>query len=438
MKKNIWIWAIAALSMAACTSEDAPTPEQIVTENDWISPDGRVVVQLSADGLPTPTASVGRAAIEGTDIALLDDLGIFALDRKSTANYSTNSNNDVLLGNIRAKGTKEETLEPELHTHVVEGQTQSLKRISLFSSEANQENGTVSIYYYPIQPSNNYNFYGYYPRQEDANVTYGSNTVTVKFAATDGSVDLITGTQETNAPTMEIGSLFVNEDDTDNTNTVALDGYNSKYIRSIKYHNWLIDEGKQSDKEKQRFVPNIKFEHKTALLQFFIVANDKQAGAQTPPYDDQLQACSLRVKELIMEDVNTVATWDVKSNNITWSTPNDLVMVTDDRYNSAWDKTDVNKPVMIPADKKENAQQAGYLMVEPKANYEVTLTVIAPTGDGDAIPAEQTTTLSIPTEFKAGYKYNVYIQLYALQQVEISAELVDWIQGDDVDVPVGD
>ena len=52
MKKNLWIWAIAALSMAACTSEDVPTTEQIVTENDWISPDGRVVVQLGAESTP--------------------------------------------------------------------------------------------------------------------------------------------------------------------------------------------------------------------------------------------------------------------------------------------------------------------------------------------------------------------------------------------------
>ena len=249
MKKNLWIWAIAALSMAACTSEDVPTTEQIVTENDWISPDGRVVVQLSADGLPTPTASVGRAAIVGSDISLLDNLGIFTLDRNNTANYNSNSNNDVLLGNIRAKGTTEETLEPGLHTYEVGGQTQALKRIRLYNSEANKTNNQASIYYYPIQPSNNYNFYGYYPRQEDANVTYGTNTVEVKFEATDGSVDLITGTQEENAPTMVAGSLFVNEDAENNTNTAALDGYNSKYIRSIKYHNWLLDEGTQTGKE---------------------------------------------------------------------------------------------------------------------------------------------------------------------------------------------
>ena len=433
MKKNLWIWAIAALSMAACTSEDVPTTEQIVTENDWISPDGRVVVQLSADGLPTPTASVGRAAIVGSDISLLDNLGIFALDRNNTANYNTNSNNDVLLGNIRAKGTTDVTLEPDLHTYEVRGETQALKRIRLYNSEANKTNNQASIYYYPIQPSNNYNFYGYYPRQEDANVTYGTNTVKVKFAATDGSVDLITGTQEENAPTMVAGSLFVNEDAENNTNTAALDGYNSKYIRSIKYHNWLLEENIQTEKDKQRFVPNIKFEHRTALLQFFIVANDKQAGAQTPPYDDQLQTCSLRVKDLIMEDVNTVATWEVKSNEIEWSTPADLTMQTSDEYSEAWDGA-----AMKPADEKDNAKQAGYLMVQPKANYEVTLTVIAPTGDGDAIPAEQTTTLTIPTEFKAGYKYNIYIQLYALQQVEISAELVDWVQGEDVFVPVGE
>ena len=82
MKKNLSIWAIAALSMAACTSEDVPTTEQIVTENDWISPDGRVVVQLGAES--TPAAVISRAPIindDPEDITVLQDLGIFAINR---------------------------------------------------------------------------------------------------------------------------------------------------------------------------------------------------------------------------------------------------------------------------------------------------------------------------------------------------------------------
>ena len=100
MKKNLWIWVLAAFSMAACTSEDVPTQEeQVVTENDWISPDGRVVVQLSAEGLPTPSLSVSRASdkldkgpIEDTNISLLDNLGIFALAKNNKEYNNGNSN----------------------------------------------------------------------------------------------------------------------------------------------------------------------------------------------------------------------------------------------------------------------------------------------------------------------------------------------------------
>ena len=94
---------------------------------------------------------------------------------------------------------------------------------------------------------------------------------------------------------------------------------------------------------------------------------------------------------------------------------------------------------MIPAaEKRENCYQAGYMLVQPRANYQVTLSILAPNDNaGDAVPTTQTTTLTIPTEFKAGYRYNVYIQLYALQEVNISAELEGWQDyNEDINVPV--
>ena len=112
MKKNLWIWALAALSMTACTSEDAPSQDQVVTENDFESPDGQVVVQLSADALPVPTASVGGRAIgpvECTDIVKLDSLGIFALARGGNYTANTTTNTTILLDNVLAAGKETTT-----------------------------------------------------------------------------------------------------------------------------------------------------------------------------------------------------------------------------------------------------------------------------------------------------------------------------------------
>lgn len=458
MKKNLWIWALAAFSMAACTSEDSlTTPE--VTENDWEGPDGQVVVQLSADGLPTPSVSMGRAVIEGTDIVALDSLGIFALNRDG--GFSTNSNSEILLKNVRAKGTSDNTLDSDLHqTTDAEGNLIPLKRIRLYSDAAKQVSNIPSIYYYPILPTCNYDFYGYFPRQEDSSVEVSDNEIEVTFTATDGSMDIITGKSEI-APTMYKDSLYAGTGETGVVfNTEDLNGYNSRYIRSIKYHNWLMATEPATYPvgggfKEQKFVPNIKFEHKTALLQFYIVANDKQSGANEPPYNDRAETAKLRVFDLTLEDVNTVATWSVKANTLSWGTPADLLMqpLTEAdyaemnpvvNYADVWqEKTfemedqQVTKNTMKPAVDKASAKQAGYLLVEPKGGYQVTLTVLAPDDNaGDAIPTTQTTTLTIPTVFKAGYKYNVYIQLNALQEVNIDAELVDWQQGEDVDVPV--
>lgn len=460
MKKNLWIWALAALSMTACTSEDAPSQDQVVTENDWESPDGRVVVQLSADGLPTPSVSLGRAAITGTDIVALDNLGIFALNREG--GFNSNDNSQILLSNVRAKGTEVTTLDPDLHqtTPDAEGNTTALKRIRLYSDADKQQQGTASIYYYPITPVCKYDFYGYYPRQDDANVDYTDDEVTVEFNDLDGSIDLITGKSDI-APTMAQGTLYAGtEAGSVVYNETDLDGYNSKYIRSIKYHNWLMDTEAATYPaidvfKKQRFVPNIKFEHRMALLKFYIVANDRQSGADEPPYNDREETTKLRVFDLKMKELATYARWSVKGNTISWENYREVPMQEltavelGADYGKVWEnktftminaqgvEEEVIKNTMIPAaEKGAECYQAGYLLVQPKANYQVTLSILAPESAGDAVPTTQTTTLTIPTEFKAGFEYKVYIQLNALQEVNIHAELVDWQQGDDVDVPV--
>lgn len=464
MKKNLWIWALAAFSMAACTSEDVPAQEeQVVTENDWISPDGQVLIQLSADGLPTPSISVGRAAITSTDINALNNLGIFALNR--TGGFNSTNNSQILLNNVRAKGTGDTTLDPDLHQSTdAEGNTTPLKRIRLYSNDENQQNGRASIYYYPILPVCNYDFYGYYPRQEDANVTHNDNEVTVEFKNLDGSIDLITGKSEI-APTMVKDTLYAGkEKQSDGSeavvyNTTPLDGYNSRYIRSIKYHNWLMKTEPSTYREtekfkQQRFVPNIKFEHRMALLKFYVVANDKQAGANTPPYNDREETKKLRVFDLAMKSMATLAQWSVVGNTILWENYKEVPMqeltATElgEKYNTVWESktftmkneagidTEVTKNTIKPAtDKETQCYQAGYLLVEPKGDYEIKLSVLAP-GSGEAVPTTQTTTLKIPTTFEAGYEYKVYIQLNALQEVNIDAELEGWKEGADVNVPV--
>ena len=443
MKKNIWIWAIAALSMAACTSEDVPTTEQIVTENDWISPDGQVLVQLSAEGLPAPTANVSRAPITGTDIKVLDDLGVFALARGG--NYTvtnTHTTPPVLLDNIWAKGQESTTLDDQIHT---DENGDPLKRISLYAEKGATN---ASIYYYPISAANNYDFYGYYPYQESSKVTKSASDVTVSFDLSDGDIDLITGKAEP-APQIADNKLFIEVKEgapVVGDAAKVWDGYNARYIRKIKYSNELVGQYAQAATENQintlRYVPNIKFGHRTTQLRFFVVANDKQAS------DDKTATQSLRVTDMALKGVPTEATWSLTTDKINWSNSTNTEIPMQPLETSVWVDNQIQPLAEIPSTQiNKDANQAGYLMVAPLESYKLALKVHAPVPNtGSAVPQVQDTEVTIQMKdeagqvvpFEEGKFYNIYIQLNALQDVLITAELADWVEGENVFVPVGE
>ena len=120
MKKNLWMLA-AALCMTACSQNEDIVIEQPVSDNDFESPDGRLIIQLG--GIETRIgASVGvtRAPLD----KLYDEaegattrLGIFALatndattntaitDVNRAAAWGDTENYGILLNNIQAAVT---------------------------------------------------------------------------------------------------------------------------------------------------------------------------------------------------------------------------------------------------------------------------------------------------------------------------------------------
>ena len=440
MKKNLWMLAMAAFAMAACTSEDVPTAQ--VTENDWISPDGHVLIQLSAEGLPTPTASVSRAPISGSEIKDLNDLGIFALSK--TGNYTDNSNVEtptVLLNNVWGKGSESFTIDNTIH---VDNQGDALNRISLY---AQKNAANSSIYYYPISTKHEYNFYGYFPYQDSEstnNVNITANDVNISFDLSSGDIDMITGRAEAATPIAD-SKLFVEEKNNApvvGTSGSTWNGYNARYIRKVKYSNELVGkyetEATANGITTHTYVPNIKFEHRTTQLRFFVVANDKQAT------EDKEATQNLRVDEIKLLGIQTSATWSLKSNQVTWSGSNkDIAMQNlNTGITTIWENGKI-----IPAAEITNAdsqeQQAGYLMVKPQNAYKLHLKVHAPVEEGESvIPQQRETEITVQlkdqSDFIQGKYYNVFIQLNALQEVLVTAELADWAKGDDVFVPVGE
>ncbi|RGM24651.1 hypothetical protein [Bacteroides sp. OM08-17BH] len=212
MKKNIWILALAVTALfAACSKNDDPTtnqdsqePEQTVTENDFEGPNGEVVVQLGALSTPSAIITRGTGVITGTDITVLDNLGIFALAQGATytaddiTNWSTEaSNNNCILMNVKAKGTTNDPYDTEVHGTTV-------KRLTLFDPKATTDG---AVYYYPMQGAQNYNFHGYFPRQDDSKVKITNGEVYVEFSGLIGDDDIITGVS-TPAPVITSLSLI--------------------------------------------------------------------------------------------------------------------------------------------------------------------------------------------------------------------------------------
>lgn len=450
MKKNLWIWAIAALSMAACTSEDVPTTEQIVTENDWISPDGRVVVQLGAES--TPAAVISRAPIindDPEDITALEDLGIFAINRDETITPTEFSNwpqtiDNVLLKNVKALGTENDPLDQTVNPG---------KRLSLYKTDDSQPG---AVYYYPIQGNQNYNFYGYQPR---TNATVALNSGKPQVTITlDGDVDLITG-EAPAAPTVNETDLYVTEATTEAAATKGtggeLNGYNAKYVRKVKFHNWIIDESQDkgtnviATSEKKPFIPNISFGHRLTKLNFQIITAKEQTGAgnqneSTETGGDREEATNLKVNTIKLTNVYQTAALSIEPTMpITFSNRGELAMIKNEDATSIWDNENI-KPQAYQDEETPTYTSAGYLMV-PATNaitdyetnpYSITLNVESNNSTG--VPQTQAITLSLKDQtFEAGKSYNIRIALYALQKVYVSAELTPWdTDTDDVYIPV--
>lgn len=483
MKKNLWIWALAALSMSACTSEDAPSQDQVVTENDFEGPDGRIVVQLGAES--TPAAIVSRAVgpVEGKNILALTDLGIFAVDRTRTIEDDDITSwptiiDKCLLMNVKAEGAKatednnydkdnenDNTLDP-LDKDVNDG-----KKITLYDTEAS---GAHAVYYYPMQGKQNYDFYGYHPRVSSDNISTMDGKVTITNTL-DGNIDLITGAAK-KAPQVDEGDIYVTEHagttaPGKGAASVKIDGYNAKYVRKIKYSNWIIDEWNKTLAEgatlltgKKPFVPMISFKHRLTKLNFQIITAEEQAGpgAQNPN-GDRLDATKLRVNTVKLHNVFKDVTMTLNRNaeteepevSLAFATTGELPMIPTnktDRVNvwdfdegAAWTETTNIKPQEYDED-KSTYKDAGYLMV-PATNdvknlreykpYVITLNVVAASEIG--VPQTQAITLEMPegTTFEAGKSYNIRIALYAQQEVFVSAELTDWVEDENgVDIPV--
>lgn len=414
MKKNLWIWVLAATFMTACSNNDEPTQQQTVTENDFESPDGQVVIQL---GGGERSASANTTVTRGpvTDANFLNtNVGVFALATQpgtDTPATDWSTNPGALLSNIQ--GVISEQPAGNL------GSEDGTKKISLYKNGA-----SGAVYYYPMDNRYDYTFYGYSPYQATATTT--ASQVTVNFAF-DGSQDIMCN--KAAAPQIPELSIYLDAN-TDEMNTSVLTGYKAKYIRQLKYNHEILANGKtQGTAVDYKWVPNIKFEHLLTQFTFQVIAAKKQSSA------DKTEAQKLKVKNIRILNHGTTAILNVISKELTWPGTEALVM-----RNIGADTEATG--TFTPSIAAEGGDKVGYLMAKPTdgtTSLELEVTIEAP-NTNTSVPAEQTVTLSVntPGGFKKGIIYNIQIGVYAMQEIMADATLTAWqdFDGGNIDAPV--
>ncbi len=301
-----------------------------------------------------------------------------------------------------------------------------------FLNQTDLTNGTETpeTWYYPMNDWVCYNFYAYYPRQEeqDANgnttLSYTANQVVEKYFEIDGSQDII----------------WASGISTDESFSDALP-YCAKYFRK---KTTSLDSGD----DIANYYPMFRFEHKLTQFAF----NAKAASA-----DD---AAMLNTKNFKVKRVWVSNVWyrlqlivankkDEARNGVLRSFGNSTTKALGiklsgadiDRFDQNGDDTPDN-PLMISSTASDTETKAmGYLMLPPTLLDATTLEdyklfiEVEYDKDGGTTTEQLQYILAPPTGgFLAGYKYNVNLTFYAPSEIHALATLDDWAAGQDIDL----
>lgn len=434
MKKNIWIWALAATTLfAACSSNDNDSIiENPVTDNDFEGPNGQVVIQLGGgESVPSANTALSRVPItddnftnETTSGTPATTVGIFALATETSAWTSTDG---ILLNNVQGIVTKQQRTKKDGADIKTPGQNPY--KISLYGKDANGTNGGYgAVYYYPMKVNYNYSFYGYAPYQATGVTTTEANH-TVIFNNLDGSQDILWQYAEAN--TIPSGQIRLDKDN-QTTNVSALSGYNAKYIRQLKYHNEIVGESGTT----YPWVPNIKFDHKLVQLKFQIIAAKQQAST------DKAAAENLTIKDIKIANHGTSATLDFISGAFTCPDVADQHLEMRNINNGVFEDGKATgsyqpeNPDKVTQDNPLTTR--GYLLAKPAESYQLQMTIVPPADATNPSPAEQLVTITLKNnsnngdnQFKAGYSYNIQIGIYAMQEAMADASLTSWTDFDE-------
>lgn len=258
-------------------------------------------------------------------------------------------------------------------------------------------------HYYPTGNWHKYAFYGYYPKQDAANIIYDKKSVSVMFEDLDGTTDIIYGKAE---------------------------DLNTPYAYSAYYFRQEGNEDK---------VPTVAFAHKLMRLTFAIKPGGKYKEAAKTMGVTKVEVVKVPTKGTLV-----LADKDVPANagyiNFDWTTTADLALKAKTDATSteqkglepdftAYDETnatkacwvkddpvDIGQGIMIPVPDYEN---------NPDYKYQLKITLI--NKDGQVFEPEYPMDLNTNgNEFAAGTSYKVTMTINGPKEIQLNATLEKW------------
>ena len=261
-------------------------------------------------------------------------------------------------------------------------------------------------HYYPTGNWHKYAFYGYYPKQDAANIIYDKKSVSVMFKGLDGTTDIIYGKAE---------------------------DLNTPYAYSAYYFRQEGNEDK---------VPTVAFAHKLMRLTFAIKPGGKDKEAAKTMGVTKVEVVKVPTKGTL-----TLADKDVPANagsiNFDWNNKEDLpdlalkakTEATSTEQKglepdfTAYDETNETKACWVK-DNEVNIGQGIMIPVpdyenNPDYKYQLKITLI--NKDGQVFEPEYPMDLNTNgNEFAAGTSYKVTMTINGPKEIQLNATLEKW------------
>lgn len=257
-------------------------------------------------------------------------------------------------------------------------------------------------HYYPTGNWHKYAFYGYYPKQDAANITYDKNSVSVMFEDLDGTTDIIYGKAE---------------------------DLNTDYAYSAYYFRQEGNEDK---------VPTVAFAHKLMRLTFAIKPGGKDIEAAKTMGVTKVEVVKVPTKgTLVLADKDAPA--NAGYINFDWNTTADLALkaktdatgegVDLEPEFAAYDEANATKACWVK-DNEVNIGQGIMIPVpdydtDPDYKYQLKITLI--NKDGQVFEPEYPMDLNTSgAQFAAGTSYKVTMTINGPKEIQLNATLEKW------------